>query len=162
VIFATVGTHQQPMSRLMDALSHLANEHPELGPFVIQHGSSAMPATWSGRPMMSRHDMAELLGTSSIVITHCGPATIAEARALGQIPIVVPRAKARGEHVDDHQVRYARRLADLREIILVEDPTDLQGAVLNYGAAIRGLPPATAHDPAAAISAFEVAVSSLG
>nr|WP_246290489.1 glycosyltransferase [Nocardioides marinus] len=37
---------------------------------------------------------------------------IMEARALGHLPLVVPRDPRLGEHVDDHQQRFARRAAE--------------------------------------------------
>jgi UDP-N-acetylglucosamine transferase subunit ALG13 len=42
------------------------------------------------------------------------------ARAAGRLPVVVPRIGSRGEHVDDHQIEFARRLAGLGEVAIAE------------------------------------------
>jgi UDP-N-acetylglucosamine transferase subunit ALG13 len=42
------------------------------------------------------------------------------AMAAGKRPIVVPRCSALGEHVDDHQVVFARRVSDQGTIWLAE------------------------------------------
>ncbi len=82
------------------------------------------------------------------MVAHVGPATVAEARALGKIPIVVPRDPRAGEHVDDHQQRYGERLAEARQVMLVRDVETLPDAVLRHRELTRVLPPPTAPDPA--------------
>ena len=47
------------------------------------------------------------------------PGEALQAFAHGKVPIVVPRQSAFGEHVDDHQVRFARKIAD--RILVVTD-----------------------------------------
>ena len=44
-------------------------------------------------------------------------------------PIVVPRRKAFGEAVDDHQLQLGRRFAEAGLVTLVEDPDDLGEAL---------------------------------
>jgi UDP-N-acetylglucosamine transferase subunit ALG13 len=51
------------------------------------------------------------MAEAAVVVCHGGPGTILGARHLGAVPIVVPRQHRLGEHVDDHQVAFARRLA---------------------------------------------------
>lgn len=57
-----------------------------------------------------------------VIVTHGGPASITLAFSVGRRPIVVPRDPSRGEHVDDHQIRFARWIAARRPIFLLEDP----------------------------------------
>jgi UDP-N-acetylglucosamine transferase subunit ALG13 len=142
------------MARLVWALERLAVSHPNLGPFVIQHGYSPMPTRWSGSAMMDPDAMSAAVSQASVVITHGGPATVALCRSCGKIPIVVPRLSRHGEHVDDHQLWYARRLRDVGEVILVEDLHQLESAVVDHAAWIKGLPPAVAHDGSPAVSEF--------
>lgn len=151
MILVTLGTHPQPMQRLVPELARLARELPELGPFHAQLGATEVPEGWTHHSVMPATELADEIAAADIVIVHGGPATIAQARALGHVPIVV--ARRRGEHVDDHQVHYARRLAAAREILLVEDETDLLDTVRRYRELVAGLPPPTAHDPAPAIAA---------
>jgi UDP-N-acetylglucosamine transferase subunit ALG13 len=154
VILVTLGTHPQPMTRLVPELARLARELPELGPFHAQLGSTAVPDGWTHDRVMPASELAERIAAADVVITHGGPATIAEARAAGRVPIVVPRRHADAEHVDDHQLHYARRLAGAREVLLVEDVTELVDTVRRYQDLAGALPAATAHDPASAIAAI--------
>jgi UDP-N-acetylglucosamine transferase subunit ALG13 len=48
-----------------------------------------------------------------------------DCRRAGAKPIVVPRRRALGEHVDDHQVLFARRAARAGDVDLVESEEQL-------------------------------------
>jgi UDP-N-acetylglucosamine transferase subunit ALG13 len=66
------------------------------------------------------------MASAAAVVCHGGPGTILGARHTGAVPIVVPRQHRLGEHVDDHQVAFSRRLAaDGDEIHLAETEADL-------------------------------------
>lgn len=154
MIVVTLGTHEQPMMRLVPVLAALARELPSLGPFQIQRGATPLPEGWEGDALVAPQRLAALLAAADIVVMHGGPATIAEARELGKIPIVVPRQLRYREHVDDHQLWYARRLADALEIVLVEEAEDLPAAVEDYPARVARLPVPRPHDPAPAVRRF--------
>jgi UDP-N-acetylglucosamine transferase subunit ALG13 len=62
---------------------------------------------------------------AAAVVCHGGPGTIMECRSLGLLPIVVPRQARLGEHVDDHQIRFARRMATTGGIHLAETEAQL-------------------------------------
>lgn len=84
-------------------------------------------------PHLDRHALLpfarvqELMRDARVVVTHGGPATIMQVLALGKVPIVVPRQARHGEHVDDHQVQFARRIAD--RVVVVEDIDALRSAL---------------------------------
>ena len=42
-----------------------------------------------------------------MAVCHGGPGTIMDAREAGHVPLCVPRDPKLGEHVDDHQQRFA-------------------------------------------------------
>ena len=70
------------------------------------------------------------MARARVVITHGGPASIMQALSHGKVPIVVPHQPQFGEHVDDHQVRFSRRVAD--RVIVVLDIADLPRAIRDY------------------------------
>lgn len=121
MIFVTVGTHEQPMERLTLALEQLPRVRPDLAPFVVQYGYSRPPSGWEGHAFLSSNEMASLIQHARVIVTHGGAATIALCIEYGKVPIVVPRLKSFGEHVDDHQLAYARLLARRGQAVLVED-----------------------------------------
>lgn len=45
---------------------------------------------------------------ADVVITHAGVGSILRILELGKFPVVLPRRKSRGEHVDDHQLQIAQ------------------------------------------------------
>ena len=62
-------------------------------------------------------------------MTHGGPATIRDAISAGIRPLVVPRDPTHGEHVDDHQIRFTRMLAEKGEIVLCREQDQLYEAL---------------------------------
>ena len=56
-------------------------------------------------------DLADQMRKADAVVCHGGPGTISLARRCGHRPIVMPRDPERGEHIDDHQMRYTAKLA---------------------------------------------------
>lgn len=161
MILVTLGTHPSPMVRLVKPLVLVAKLMPEFGPFVIQQGVTPVPLGWSGARSMDRQALSSAIGVARIVITHGGPATIAEARSAGKIPVVVPRRHEFGEHVDDHQVRYAMHLAAAGEIILVDDVGRLPDFVRNYQERAGRMAAPTAVDPGLAVERFRAIVADL-
>lgn len=126
MIFATVGTHEDPFDRLVEALNRL---QPALGErVVIQSGYTKVPApSCELVPMMDFAVLQAHMAQARVIITHGGPASIMQAFAHGKVPVVVPRQSAFGEHVDDHQVRFATKIQ--HRIVKVVDIADLADAI---------------------------------
>ena len=52
---------------------------------------------------------------------------------MGKVPIVVPRQKKYGEHVNDHQVDFCRKIEErIGNIIVVEDVGKIMEVIENY------------------------------
>lgn len=117
------------MNRLMTALEDLPSLRPDLGPFVVQHGYSRPPSGWDAREFLSAREMTRLIADARVVITHGGPATISACLRSNKLPIVVPRLRKFHEHVDDHQLAYARLLAKRLQAVVIEDVAQLAARV---------------------------------
>lgn len=140
MIFAALGTHLQPMDRLVRALDSVALSDPD-EPIVIQSASFRyQPQRCQARGIMAHSELDATMRRASVIITHGGPGMIMAALALGRRPIVVPRDPRFGEHVDAHQVRFARWLTERRPVSVVLDVVDLPSAI----AEVRALGPAAA------------------
>ena len=125
MIFVTVGTHQQPFLRLVEALATLPRER-----LVVQHGPAPAPAgVTHAVPFMSFPEMLDHFARADVVVTHAGVGSILLATNAGHTPIVVPRLKDRGEHVDDHQVHLINELERDKRVIVVWDTSLLPAAV---------------------------------
>jgi UDP-N-acetylglucosamine transferase subunit ALG13 len=121
LVFLTVGTDHHPFDRIvhwLDAwLAEGAEDHVRC---LVQHGSSTSSARAPSREFLTYDEMDEAIRAATVIVSHAGPGTIMMAAEAGKVPIVVPRLRALREHVDDHQVLFARRLRDERTIALAE------------------------------------------
>jgi UDP-N-acetylglucosamine transferase subunit ALG13 len=121
LIFTTVGTDHHPFDRLVrwvDGWLLDRNGHHRAR-CLIQSGASQSPFVAEWTDYLSYDQLQSAISQAAAVVSHGGPATIMECRRHGLIPIVVPRSRDLGEHVDDHQGLFARRLAARQEIRLV-------------------------------------------
>jgi UDP-N-acetylglucosamine transferase subunit ALG13 len=110
-VLALVGTDWHPFDRLVRWLDSWAAHQPAGSVrCLIQHGSSVRPAFAEGIDYLAAEDVPRCLAEADVVVCHAGPATIMECRRAGLLPIVMPRDNALGEHVDDHQKRFAARM----------------------------------------------------
>ncbi len=120
MIFVTVGT-EHPFDRLVLAIDEIC-ARGECGDAFVQIGSGGEePEHARFARFLSPQDMQATMRAADLVICHAGPSTIALARACGRKPIVVPRRPELGEHVDEHQILFARRLAASGLVTVVED-----------------------------------------
>ncbi len=150
MILVTLGTHPSPMDRLVSALAQLVGDGRIREPVVIQSAAYGVrPAGLELRDVVPADELASLAREASAIVTHGGPGSITLALSAGHRPIVVPRDPAHGEHVDDHQIRFARWLASRRPILVVEDPLTGLDAALREAAAAG--PAAGVGAPAAAV-----------
>ena len=113
MVVVLLGTDHHPFPRLVGWACQLAGAGP--AEWFVQHGATALPASASsnltGAPILPAADLRRLLERADAVVTHGGPGLIMEARDAGHRPIVVPRDPGLGEHVDDHQQRFARHIS---------------------------------------------------
>lgn len=78
---------------------------------------------------MSASAFAQAVERADVVITHSGVGTILQLLESGVHPIVVPRSKAAGEHVDDHQFEIADLIRELG-VGTVLRPTEMTAAAV--------------------------------
>ncbi|MBU2073296.1 MAG: glycosyl transferase family 28 [Actinobacteria bacterium] len=120
LVAVLVGTDHHDFSRLVgwvhDLAARPARHGLEDASWTLQHGATPVvrpfPPAVRAVELLGIHELEDLLSRAAAVVTHGGPGLIMEARALGHLPLVVPRDPRLGEHVDDHQQRFARRAAE--------------------------------------------------
>ncbi|MFF0253807.1 glycosyltransferase [Micromonospora zamorensis] len=128
-LLVAVGTDKHPFDRLVD---WLAQWHAQVtGPvgLTVQHGHTSAPSLPGAVPFLGHDELQQAMVQADLVVCHGGPATILEARRHGHLPIVVPRDPTRGEHVDDHQLLFARRLGAAGLVALCETREALHDAL---------------------------------
>jgi UDP-N-acetylglucosamine transferase subunit ALG13 len=123
-VLVVVGTDVHPFDRLIGWVDEWAARHPAVEVFQ-QTGTSTVPRHTRSAELLPLDELSTLMRGASVVITHGGPATIADARRAGRLPIVVPRDPDLGEHVDGHQLRYATHLESIGRARVILDRAKL-------------------------------------
>ena len=134
MIFVTVGTHEQPFNRLVKAVDDLKRDGVITEDVIIQTGFSTYePKYCHWSKLILYKQMIENVKNARIVITHGGPASFIMPLQIGKTPIVVPRQHKFNEHINDHQVEFARNVSErMGTIIDVEDIFKLGTIIKNY------------------------------
>jgi UDP-N-acetylglucosamine transferase subunit ALG13 len=100
-LFVACGTGT-PFLRLLRVAERLL-DHAEWDLFVQRGASSDGFAHLPGSTFITRDEFARRLAWADVVICHGGAGTLYEAHQSGHTPIAMPRLRAFGEHVNDHQ-----------------------------------------------------------
>lgn len=139
MIFVTVGTHEQPFNRLIEYIDKLKQNKVISEDVVMQTGYSTykpLHCTW--QKVYPYRQMVELVSEARIVVTHGGPSSFILPLQIGKVPVVIPRQKKFGEHVNDHQVNFVRAIADrTKSIIVVLDIEELGDVINQYGEIVK-------------------------
>jgi UDP-N-acetylglucosamine transferase subunit ALG13 len=128
LVFVTVGTDHHPFNRLVQWVDGWAASHPDIE-VVIQHGEASCPTHADARAYLTHSELFGYIRRAAVIVSHGGPATIAEAWNVGLIPIVAPRGHSLGEHVDNHQQAFAAVLAAREQVIQVTTEAELTAAL---------------------------------
>ena len=141
MIFVTVGTHEQPFNRLVQKVDDLKKNGIIQEDVIFQTGFSTYePQYCQWSKLIPYQQMVKNVEDARIVITHGGPASFIMPLQIGKTPIVVPRQHQFNEHVNDHQVEFARNVAKrMGTIIPVEDIETLGDIIMNYDQIVAGM-----------------------
>lgn len=130
MIFVTVGTHEQQFDRLIKEVDRLKKENLIQDEVFIQTGySNYVPKYCKWEKIISFEKMNQLIEGSDIIITHGGPATFMGVIAKGKVPIVVPRQKKFGEHVNDHQMDFVEKVLNIYNLTVITNINDLMACI---------------------------------
>ena len=163
MIFVTVGTHEQPFDRLIQKIDELKRNGIVNEEVIIQTGYSTYePKYCQWSKLLPYEQMVENVAKARIVVTHGGPASFIMPLQLGKIPVVVPRQSQYGEHVNDHQLEFARAMQQRQGNILVAERMEqLEAILVNYDTLVRSMPAALNSHNARFVADFEKIVGQL-
>lgn len=130
--FVSVGNATQPFNRLLDAVRDLCSRLPQ--PVHIQYGSAqdincANCANCHAVPFVDMEQFEKRVTDAELLILHAGAGSVIHAVRAGKIPVVMPRLSRLGEHIDDHQVEFARELSLAGKVVLCDDASQLEQAI---------------------------------
>ena len=132
MIFVTVGTHEQQFNRLIKEIDRLKEENLIQDEVFIQTGySNYVPKYCKWEKLISYEKMNQFIEKADVIITHGGPATFMAVIAKGKNPIVVPRLKKFGEHVNDHQLEFVEKVLNIYNLTVITNISDLNFYISN-------------------------------
>lgn len=163
MIFVTVGTHEQPFDRLIQCVDALKASGAIEDDVFIQTGyTDYEPKSCRWSKLLPYSDMEEYVRNARIVITHGGPSSFIMPLQMGKTPIVVPRQEKFGEHVNDHQLLFAREVAKRQKsIFVVEDISTLSETISLYEEKVKQLSAGLQSNNAKFIEGFSTLISDL-
>jgi UDP-N-acetylglucosamine transferase subunit ALG13 len=130
LVFVTVGTNHHPFDRLIEWIDRWFEDGGgRRARCLVQSGTSRPPAHAPWRPYLTADEMEAAMGEAACIVCHGGPTTIIDAGRHGRKPIVVPRLKSLGEHVDDHQVAFTGWIGTQQEIEVVGNEERLRALI---------------------------------
>ena len=121
-VFATLGTFDAPFARMDELAALLARSGRRV---LYQYGmASPKPAeNLTAVQWLPFGEMARRLRETPVVVAHAGVGILMSSLRQGRRPVVVPRRAEFGEHVDDHQLQIARKLAGRGLAVALLDET---------------------------------------
>lgn len=126
--FVSVGNAYQPFTRLIHAVTSIAHTLPQ--PVLVQHGHTPFDnSECRGVAFLDMPAFESAVGEAEVVILHAGAGSVIHALRAGKTPIVMARRAKFGEHVDDHQIEFARKLMLTGRVLAVENVVELEAAI---------------------------------
>lgn len=131
MIFVTVGTHEQPFDRLIKEVDRLVENGDIQDEVIMQTGYCTYePKYCTWKKFFSYDEMNHYVETADKVICHGGPATFMSVINRGKVPIVMPRREKYGEHVNDHQLFFVKKVIRKGYPIILMDNLEASSLIL--------------------------------
>ena len=139
MIFVTVGTHEQPFDRLIKCIDQMVENGKIDEKVIIQKGyTEYIPKNCESYKLIGYEYMKKYIDEARIVVTHGGPASFIAPLSVGKIPVVVPRQYKFNEHVNNHQLEFAKEIEKrMNNIIVAETEDEIIDVILNYDDKIK-------------------------
>ncbi len=132
MIFVTVGNSTQDFRRLLETVDTLAGQGTLGDRVFMQVGNCPgfTPLHCDAAPFLSPEEFQRKMQEARLVICHAGAGTLLHIFRAGKVPVVMPRRKKYGEHVDDHQVESVRLLTEEGRVVAAYEAEDLPAAII--------------------------------
>lgn len=130
MIFVTIGTTPYSFNRLIKEMDLIAAGIDEK--VIMQIGvSTYIPKNADYFRITSREKIKKYYKNSRVIISHAAAGSILMAFKYNKTPILVPRMKKYGEHVDNHQLEGAEEL-EKDGMTVIYDTKDLKSILNEY------------------------------
>ncbi len=138
--FVTLGFERRPFDRLLEAVDEGIARRIIPEATLVQTGHSQYSLRrCQSIPFLPYAEMRAALKAAEVIIAHAGVGTLLECLRLNKIPILFPRSPHLGEHVDDHQIVFARIMGEHKKALVAYDGEQLWQIFQDYHAHIKDL-----------------------
>lgn len=125
MITVTLGTINFPFDRLVNSIAALLHSGMIAEEIFVQHGDTDVAIIQDHPLVTTSHKvpsavLSEYIAQSRLVISHAGQGSTRYLAAQKVSFIIVPRLADLGEHIDDHQLDFAKNVSNLG-IVFCED-----------------------------------------
>lgn len=133
MIFVTTGTENFPFDRLIRVVDRGIKDKSFSDEVFMQIGTSTYePKNCSWKRFIEFGIMIDLIRKARIIITHAGTGSTFFCLTLNKIPLVFPRYHKYGEHLDDHQMEFTKRMEAEGKILAAYDGAELINKTKHY------------------------------
>lgn len=112
LVVVSAGTYHLPFNRLSEWMQNWLEDTDGVR-VVMQHGPSVAVVGAENFDILPYAELLELCRQATAVVLQGGAGAVMDMRALGIVPIVVPRVPGDGEVVDDHQLVFSAEMEAL-------------------------------------------------
>lgn len=117
-VVVSAGTYHLPFNRLTQWMEPWVKANPEVQ-VIMQHGPSAPLRGAENHASLPYDELLDLCAAADAIVLQGGAGGVMDMRQLQRIPIVVPRVPVDDEVVDNHQLLFTQRIAELEIIYRV-------------------------------------------
>lgn len=142
MILVTLGTIPFPFDRAIDWVGTLLENGTISEPVFVQYGVSNVAAIADHRlitaeSIIPSKDLMKLVDSSRLVISHAGQGSTRSLAERGVRFVLLPRLASYGEHIDDHQLLFAKSVEKMG-VLSCASLKDLQQSVLQPPSPFKG------------------------
>ena len=115
-VVVSAGSYHLPFERLRDWMEPWVAEHPSVH-VLMQHGPSRPLPGAENHAVLPYAELLDRCRVADAVVLQGGAGGVMDMRAIGRIPIVVPRVPVDDEVVDEHQLIFTERAEQLGAVL---------------------------------------------
>lgn len=143
----TVGLERKPYDRLLRAVDEAVGKGWIPSDTLVQRGHTPFPCRYCKTvPFLSFDELRDAIRQADLVIAHGGVGSVLLALAEGKIPLVIPRRRDLGEHVDNHQIEFVQKMEQEGRVMAAYDTKEFS-RVLESGEWMHRSMEMDCHEP---------------
>jgi len=146
MILVIVGTEKFQFDRLLNAIDCGIQIGSIRQSVFAQVGKSDYkPSLFPNKDFLSFEEMVKFIQKAKIVVMHAGVGSTLLCLSLSKIPILFPRYKHLGEHLDNHQVEFTKRMEKENKVLVAYEEKELIHKIRNYNILVKKLKSSSAQ-----------------